>query len=421
VSQIDLKELEQRPFPGSLAAEYRVVISGEAFEAIKKHALSDTSVELCGVLAGSLLKDEDGPYLLVDRAIAGAATRRTGSQVTFTHETWERIHKQLEAEAPDLRIVGWYHTHPGFGVFLSEMDQFIQDNFFDMPHNVAFVYDPNSRQRGLYIWRDGRSSRLRRYWLGGKLVYDFDAESPPGGKPEKPEPAERQRERTEYVRVHEPEPTGMWIKLVAVVVLLFAAFWLGGHAARTSAEQSSQLAKMLDTTLQFQLFRDGLDAALKQMAGQLRLAHARLQQVQAELARRPAPKEGGATQQDAADKAMEEALTLVGDAHRALGQVEQAYTGAGVLTKRVERAAALPEEMVRVQGIVANLAVLQAKLLLADPSKQTAESRRQLAEQLRQLLITFLPQAKDQIDRQLPELAPKGEQPPEPKGESPTK
>jgi len=184
VGQIDAAELEERAFPASLASEYRVVIADEAFQAIKTHAQSDTSIELCGVLAGSVYRDEDGPFLVVERAIAGVATRRTGSQVTFTHETWDRIHQQMEEQCPDLRIVGWYHTHPGFGIFLSEMDQFIQDNFFDLPHQVAFVYDPVSERRGLFVWKGGTSSRLRRYWLGGELVYDEEGgpASEPGAR-----------------------------------------------------------------------------------------------------------------------------------------------------------------------------------------------------------------------------------------------
>ena len=36
-----------------------------------------------------------------------------------------------------LKIVGWYHTHPGFGVEFSEMDLFIQQNFFGGPAQIA--------------------------------------------------------------------------------------------------------------------------------------------------------------------------------------------------------------------------------------------------------------------------------------------
>ena len=43
-----------------------------------------------------------------------------------------REHQRNVAEA-DLRIVGWYHTHPGFGVFMSGTDQATQRQVFGMP------------------------------------------------------------------------------------------------------------------------------------------------------------------------------------------------------------------------------------------------------------------------------------------------
>ena len=52
----------------------------------------------------------------------------------------------MDAEHSEERIVGWYHTHPGFGIFLSGMDLFIQDHFFNLPWQVAFVYDPLRRR-----------------------------------------------------------------------------------------------------------------------------------------------------------------------------------------------------------------------------------------------------------------------------------
>ena len=38
-------------------------------------------------------------------------------------------------------VLGWYHTHPGWGLFLSAHDQFIHGNFYGGPHHVALVID----------------------------------------------------------------------------------------------------------------------------------------------------------------------------------------------------------------------------------------------------------------------------------------
>jgi hypothetical protein len=62
----------------------------------------------------------------------------------------------MDRDYPDKRILGWYHTHPGFGIFLSDMDVFIQENFFPEPWQAAFVYDPKAKEEGIFLWKQGK-------------------------------------------------------------------------------------------------------------------------------------------------------------------------------------------------------------------------------------------------------------------------
>jgi hypothetical protein len=39
------------------------------------------------------------------------------------------------------------------------MDLFIQDNFFNLPWQLAFVYDPIGGDEGSFVWRAGKSDR----------------------------------------------------------------------------------------------------------------------------------------------------------------------------------------------------------------------------------------------------------------------
>jgi hypothetical protein len=59
----------------------------------------------------------------------------------------------MDTTYPDMRILGWYHTHPGHGIFLSDMDLFIHKHFFNLPWHVAFVFDPQNQEEGLFAWR----------------------------------------------------------------------------------------------------------------------------------------------------------------------------------------------------------------------------------------------------------------------------
>ena len=58
-------------------------------------------------------------------------------------------------------MVGWYHTHPGWGVFLSGMDTFICDHFFNKPLDVALVIDPCQHERGFFQWTTQGDRRTR--------------------------------------------------------------------------------------------------------------------------------------------------------------------------------------------------------------------------------------------------------------------
>ena len=138
---------------------FQAVFRRAALEQIHRHGREDTTVEICGVLVGNVYRDASGPWLYVESTIRGDAAEGHATQVTFKAETWEHIQREMETKYGDKRIVGWYHTHPGFGIFLSGMDLFIQDNFFNLPWQVAFVYDPIGGDEGSFVWRGGKSER----------------------------------------------------------------------------------------------------------------------------------------------------------------------------------------------------------------------------------------------------------------------
>ncbi|MFW6108274.1 MAG: Mov34/MPN/PAD-1 family protein [bacterium] len=423
VGQIDPSDAKSKPFPESLPTEFRVIIAEEAFQAVQAHAQSDTAIELCGVLAGNLYADDDGPYLVIEQAIEGAATRRTGSQVTFTHETWEKIHSEMEAQCPDLRIVGWYHTHPGFGIFLSDMDQFIQDNFFNLPHQVAFVYDPVADRRGLFIWKDGHSSRLRRYWLGGELVYDEDggppAESPPrreerpraGGTEEQDFDRRPPRPRATTQPAGEEWPLRWWLAgLAAALVVLFAAYWLGGFNARSAARQSSQQARDFKALIRSGLFRDGLGTDLEQLQSRLNKTHNQLLAVQ-DAAGKDAEGDGA--------KALEESIETVLAAHREVGRIRKAYTRIDMFATRMEEVAEMPDRIAvldhkqpALRMLLAELYALGARQMMVEDDEQ---ARRRLAREFAQRAVQLEPELRTIVDRELPGLLPAAPTPEPPK------
>jgi proteasome lid subunit RPN8/RPN11 len=425
--QIDLGDAVERPFPAPPVSEYRVILSREAFEAIRAHAASDTTVELCGVLAGKLSKDVQGPYLVIERAIAGVATRRAVSQVTFTHETWDHIHKELEAKYPELAIVGWYHTHPGFGVFLSEMDQFIQDNFFAAPHQVAFVYDPVSDERGLFVWREGRSARLRRYWLADTVTYDLESEAPPpprepnraaGERPERhaaddDETGEHDLEgerRVGRARTDELSLGTLATIFAGVLLAVFAAFWLGGSMSRVGPEEDRRQVADIENLFRSRLFRDGLNGELVTVSGHLGDLHTELTEVRSALERLPDPK--GEPAREAAE-GLDRALTGIREVHGSIARMRRAYTAAGKASKRIEAIGKLPDSVGELAALMASDYLDRASRLLDEGDAAGAEARKARARELLRRAELLNPGLKEAIERERKRMAPPEDESPE--------
>ena len=151
-----------------------IYVDVDAMSDMEQHALTDTDVELGGVMLGGQYVDQNGnPFVLITDSIRAQHYESTKGSFKFTHETWSDISRQREEFPDDLQMVGWYHTHPGWGVFLSGMDMFICDNFFNKPLDVALVIDPCKQDRGMFMWLDSTASRVRRtsgfYLVGSRF------------------------------------------------------------------------------------------------------------------------------------------------------------------------------------------------------------------------------------------------------------
>ncbi len=128
-------------------------------QSIRQHARSSMKAEICGVLIGYVTANQ----LVIDGSIPGENAAQGEAHVTFTQATWEHIFRIKDRDFPDERIMGWYHSHPGFGVFLSDYDQFIHENFFSAPRQIAWVYDPHSDEEGCFAWQSSKLRRLNNY------------------------------------------------------------------------------------------------------------------------------------------------------------------------------------------------------------------------------------------------------------------
>ncbi len=144
-----------------------VFLERKSADAIERHALSDTSVELGGILLGKECVDPASgePFVWITHSLEAKHYANTQASFTYTHDSWEEITRERDRRFPEYDIVGWYHTHPNFGIFLSHHDLFIHHNFFSQPLQVAYVVDPINQTRGIFQWRDGGMKQVAGYYL----------------------------------------------------------------------------------------------------------------------------------------------------------------------------------------------------------------------------------------------------------------
>ena len=136
----------------------QIQVSDIVLQSAMDHLYSDAIREVGGFFIGDL---EDNQAVITASIPALAAT---GSEVnlTFGHEVWTEVMNEVDNKYPGSKIVGWFHSHPGHGVFLSGYDQFIQLNFFPADGMLALVLDPHSNEFGWFETRDGEIKELER-------------------------------------------------------------------------------------------------------------------------------------------------------------------------------------------------------------------------------------------------------------------
>jgi proteasome lid subunit RPN8/RPN11 len=135
---------------------FELYISRTAEERIRNHALSkkDDVVEVMGFLLGSIYEDGGKTYALV-RDVATTDLDATSVSVKFDREGFERLFESMDDSCFNYVIVGWYHSHPGHGCFLSQIDVDTQSKMFSGPYHSALVIDPLNVEIAVFRLKDG--------------------------------------------------------------------------------------------------------------------------------------------------------------------------------------------------------------------------------------------------------------------------
>lgn len=153
-----------------------IYISQPVRRTIAKFAKAETINECGGVLVGTITETLGKLNILISGFIEAKYNEATPTTLKFTHPTWTYIHNELEKRHKGKQIVGWIHTHPNFGIFLSEYDLFIHQNYFKEAHQVAYVVDPIQQTEGFFYWTDGQVERCPGFYIFDDVGRNIDYE-----------------------------------------------------------------------------------------------------------------------------------------------------------------------------------------------------------------------------------------------------
>lgn len=203
-----------------------IYISQPVYKVIHKFAEDKTTNESGGILVGSVIEEFGKINIVIDGFIEAKFCESTPTTLKFTHQTWEYCHKEIDKKYPKQKILGWIHTHPNFGIFLSEYDKFIHNNFFKDGTQIAYVIDPIQNEEGFYFWINENIERSKGFY-----IYDKNSVKIKAGLKRNLE--ETQDEKVNFSFIKDVVLFGL------VILVLILALFISGLNSRISKLESN--------------------------------------------------------------------------------------------------------------------------------------------------------------------------------------
>jgi proteasome lid subunit RPN8/RPN11 len=149
-----------------------VFVTQSAYSHAVIHCASEPDYEVGGFLLGKWCRDvENGQqFVVAETALPARFTRQGSVYLTFTQDSLVDIHAKIDRDFPGKDVVGWYHTHPRMGIFLSHYDTWLHDHFFPEPWQIALVIEPHMALGGFFM-RDADGSLDPSRYFG---FYELD-------------------------------------------------------------------------------------------------------------------------------------------------------------------------------------------------------------------------------------------------------
>lgn len=128
---------------------FKVFITNRVMDRISRDV--NRPFERIGLLMGTL---QDSSLWIND--IIPGGTEVSEVSCSFPTDLLARVASDIVEGKLEGRIVGWYHSHPGHGLFLSQTDVQTHMQFYQFSsYAVSLVADPQAEEFGIWIFENG--------------------------------------------------------------------------------------------------------------------------------------------------------------------------------------------------------------------------------------------------------------------------
>jgi 26S proteasome regulatory subunit N11 len=127
----------------------KIQISSLALLKMLKHGRAGVPMEVMGLMLGTFVDE----YTITCTDVFAMPQHGTGVSVEAVDPVFQtNMLEMLKQTGRPEMVVGWYHSHPGFGCWLSGVDMATQTSFEQLnPRAVAVVIDPVQSVKGKVV------------------------------------------------------------------------------------------------------------------------------------------------------------------------------------------------------------------------------------------------------------------------------
>ena len=146
-------------------AVFEAYLEESALKKAWEHAqqASAQGKEAMGLLAGEVREWQGRRYVVASDYLT-AGNSATAVSVKFSKEAFPQLAAEINnAKGNKKMIVGWLHSHPSYGCFLSQTDLQTQKRYFSEEFSIAMVVDPVRNEKAVFKLEAGGAPARQQY------------------------------------------------------------------------------------------------------------------------------------------------------------------------------------------------------------------------------------------------------------------